>query len=155
MAELDKPADEKKIEAKITFFCSRIINLSFNGLAYNSSEHFTNCWRHSHRWNQDVSEHSYQKIEANCKITFCSGIINLLFDGLVYNTIIECNLCALKKPNGETRRRNKRSCGKYILRAMYARDTLEQAYPGKYPWWDLCKIYIYIQLYAPHNFICA
>ena len=43
MAELDKPADEKKIEAKITFFCSRIINLSFNGLAYNSSEHFTNC----------------------------------------------------------------------------------------------------------------
>ena len=60
------------------------------------------------------------------------------------NTIIECNLCALKKPNGETRRRNKRSCGKCILRAMYARDTLEQAYPGKYPWRDLCKIYIYI-----------
>ena len=59
------------------------------------------------------------------------------------NTIIECNLCALKKPNGETRRRNKRSCGKCILRAMYARDTLEQAYPGKYPWRDLCKIYIY------------
>ena len=26
---------------------------------------------------------------------------------------------------------------------MYARDTLEQAYPGKYPWRDLCKIYIY------------
>ena len=82
-----------------------------------------------------------EKIEANCKITFCSGIINLLFDGLVYNTIIECNLCALKTPNGETRRRNKRSCGKCILRVMYARDTLEQAYPGKYRWRDLCKIY--------------
>ena len=45
------------------------------------------------------------------------------------NKIIECNLCALKKPHGETRRRIKRSCGKSILRAMYARDTLEQA-----PW---------------------
>ena len=32
--------------------------------------------------------------------------------------------------HGETRRRNKRSCGKSILRAMYARDTLEQA-----PWY--------------------
>ena len=30
---------------------------------------------------------------------------------------------------------------------MYARDTLEQAYPGKYPWRDLCKIYIYIYIY--------
>ena len=30
---------------------------------------------------------------------------------------------------------------------MYARDTLEQAYPGKYPWRDLCNIYIYIYIY--------
>ena len=34
----------EKIEAKITFFfCSRIINLSFNGLAYNKREHFAHC----------------------------------------------------------------------------------------------------------------
>ena len=45
------------------------------------------------------------------------------------NEIIECNLCALKKPHGETRRRNKRSCGKCILRDMYARGIPEQA-----PW---------------------
>ena len=38
---------------------------------------------------------------------------------------MECDLCALKKSNGETRRRNERSCGKFILRAMYGRDTLE------------------------------
>ena len=65
--------------------------------------------------------------------------------------IIECDLCALKKPNGETRRRNKRSCGKCILRAMHARDTLK--YPGKYPWRGsvqiiiIINIYIYIYIY--------
>ena len=33
-----------KIEAKITiFFCSKIINLSFNGLANNMREHFAHC----------------------------------------------------------------------------------------------------------------
>ena len=45
------------------------------------------------------------------------------------NKVIECNLCALKKPHGKMRRRNKRSCAKSILRAIYARDTLGQA-----PW---------------------
>ena len=77
-----------KIEANITFFFHiEIINLSFNGLAYNTCEHFAHCERHSHRRNQDVCEYSYQKIEAICKIIFfCSGIINLLFDGLAYNT---------------------------------------------------------------------
>ena len=73
MAELDELADENimKIEAKIPFFfCSKIINLSFNGLAYNTRDHFANCQRHSHRQNQDVSEYSYQKIEANCQIIF-------------------------------------------------------------------------------------
>ena len=51
------------------FFCSKIINLSLNGLAYNTHEHFARCQRHSRRWNQDVSEYSYQKTEANCQIT--------------------------------------------------------------------------------------
>ena len=33
-----------KIEAKITFFFrSKMINLSFNGLAYNTGEHFAHC----------------------------------------------------------------------------------------------------------------
>ena len=34
MAELDEPADENKIEnrSRYSIFCSRIINLSFNGL---------------------------------------------------------------------------------------------------------------------------
>ena len=45
MAELDEPADENiiEIEAKITCFCSRIINLSFNCLAYNTRKDFANC----------------------------------------------------------------------------------------------------------------
>ena len=68
------------------FFCSKIINLSLNGLAYtgNTHKHFARCQRHSRRWNQDVSEYSFQKTEANCQITifFCSEyIINLLFNG--------------------------------------------------------------------------
>ena len=34
----------QKIEAKITiFFCSRIINLSFNGWTYNTRQHFVHC----------------------------------------------------------------------------------------------------------------
>ena len=37
----------------------------------------------------------------------------------------DCNLCALKKPSGEMRQHNKRYCGKSIICAMYARDTLE------------------------------
>ena len=46
MAELDKLADGNKIENRsqnnIFFFGSRIINLSFNGLAYIvTREHFT------------------------------------------------------------------------------------------------------------------
>ena len=86
MAELDEPADENQIEnrSQNNIFCSRIINLSFNALAYNTREHFAHCYRHSQRRNQDVSEYSYQKIEANCKITsfFFGGIISLLFDGL-------------------------------------------------------------------------
>ena len=33
-----------KVEAKITFFFrSKIINLSFNGLAYNMGQHFSYC----------------------------------------------------------------------------------------------------------------
>ena len=47
MAELDEPADKNKIENRSQnniFFCSRIINLSFNGLAYIvKREHFTHC----------------------------------------------------------------------------------------------------------------
>ena len=47
MAELDEPADENKIENKsqnnIFFFCCRIINLSFNSLAYNTRERFVHC----------------------------------------------------------------------------------------------------------------
>ena len=46
MAELDELADENimKIEAKITFFFgSRKINLSFNGLAYNTRKDFAHC----------------------------------------------------------------------------------------------------------------
>ena len=41
-----------RIEAQITFFFrSKIINLSFNGLAYNMGEHFAH---HFYRRNQDV-----------------------------------------------------------------------------------------------------
>ena len=69
----------QNIEAKITFFfCSRVINLSFNGLTYNTRE------------TEGISiflNTLTKKIEANCKITFFrSGIINLVFDGLAYNT---------------------------------------------------------------------
>ena len=39
----------------------------------------------SHRWNQDVSEYSYQKKANENNNFFCSGIINLLSDGLAYN----------------------------------------------------------------------
>ena len=41
MAELDEPADENQIEnrSQNNIFCSRIINLSFNALAYNTREH--------------------------------------------------------------------------------------------------------------------
>ena len=41
-----------------------------------------------HRWNQDVSEYSYQKNRSKLSYSniFCSGIINLLFNGLAYNT---------------------------------------------------------------------
>ena len=45
--KLDEPADKSKIENRsqnnFFFFCSRIINLSFNGLAYNTREHFAHC----------------------------------------------------------------------------------------------------------------
>ena len=45
MTELDEPADENKIEnrSQNNIFCSRIINLSFNGLAYNMREQFAHC----------------------------------------------------------------------------------------------------------------
>ena len=46
MAELDEPADENKIEngsQNNIFFSSRIINLSFNGLAYNTRDQFAHC----------------------------------------------------------------------------------------------------------------
>ena len=46
MAELDEPADDNKIENKSQnniFFFSRIINLSFNSLAYNTRERFVHC----------------------------------------------------------------------------------------------------------------
>jgi len=66
------------------FFFTRIFNLSFNGLAYNTREHCVHCKRHFHRRNQGVSEYSYQRNGSNN--FFCSGIINLLFDGLAYNT---------------------------------------------------------------------
>ena len=74
-----------KIEAKITFFFgSKIINLLFNGLAYNTGEHFLVVNVILTDGGRMFSENSYQKIEANGKITFffCSGIINLLFDSL-------------------------------------------------------------------------
>ena len=77
-----------KIEAKMTFFFgSKIINLLFNGLAYNKVEHFLVVNVIFTDGVRMFSENSYQKIEANCKKTFfCSGIINLLFDGLAYHT---------------------------------------------------------------------
>ena len=70
-------------------FCSRKINLSFNGLTYNIHEHFVHCQRHSHRRNQVVSEYSYQKNRSQLQNNnfFCSRIINLLFSGLAYNFI--------------------------------------------------------------------
>ena len=47
MAELDEPADENIIENRsqnnIFFFGSRIINLSFNGLAYNTRKDIAHC----------------------------------------------------------------------------------------------------------------
>ena len=45
MAELDEPADENIIENRRqnNIFCSRIINLSFNGLAYNTRKDFAHC----------------------------------------------------------------------------------------------------------------
>ena len=45
MAELDEPADKNIIEnrSQNNFFCSRIINLSFNGLAYNMRKGFAHC----------------------------------------------------------------------------------------------------------------
>ena len=45
MAELDEPADENKIEnrSQNNIFCSMIINLSFNGLVYNTGEQFAHC----------------------------------------------------------------------------------------------------------------
>ena len=46
MAELDEPADENITENRRQnniFFCSRIINLSFNGLAYNTRKDFAHC----------------------------------------------------------------------------------------------------------------
>ena len=47
MAELDEPADENLIENRsqnnIFFFCSRIINLSFNGMTYNTRKDFAHC----------------------------------------------------------------------------------------------------------------
>ena len=60
-------------------FCSRIINVSFNGLTYNTREHFVHCQRHFHRRNQGVSEYSYQKNRSQLqnKNFFCSVIINL------------------------------------------------------------------------------
>ena len=67
---------QNRSQNNIFFFCSRIINRSFNVLAYTTREHFTHCWR-----NKDISEYSYQKNNF-----FSSGIINLLFDGLAYNT---------------------------------------------------------------------
>ena len=68
MAELDEPADENQIEnrSQNNIFCSRIIILSFNGLAYNMREHFAHCYRHSHRQFLNTLT---EKIEANCKIT--------------------------------------------------------------------------------------
>ena len=63
MAELDEPADENQIEnrSQNNIFCSRIINLTFNGLACNMREHFAHCYRHSHRRNQDISEYCCRK----------------------------------------------------------------------------------------------
>ena len=46
MAELDELADENMIENRSQnniFFGSRIINLSFNGLAYNTRKDFAHC----------------------------------------------------------------------------------------------------------------
>ena len=45
MAELDEPADKNIIEnrSQNNIFCSRIINLSFNGLAYNMRKGFAHC----------------------------------------------------------------------------------------------------------------
>ena len=47
MTELDEPADETIIKNRRQnniFFCSRIINFSFNGLAYNTRKNqFAHC----------------------------------------------------------------------------------------------------------------
>ena len=47
MAELDEPADENIIENRsqnnIFFFLQCIINLSFNGLAYDMRKDFAHC----------------------------------------------------------------------------------------------------------------
>ena len=60
-----------KIEAKITFFFgSKIINLLFNGLAYNTVEHFLVVNVILTDGVRLFSENSYQKIEASGKITF-------------------------------------------------------------------------------------
>ena len=58
-----------EIEAKITFFFrSKIINLLFNGLAY-GREHFLVVHVILTDGVRMFSENSYQKIEANGKIT--------------------------------------------------------------------------------------
>ena len=86
MAELDEPADENQIEnrSQNNIFCSRIINLSFNALAYYTREHLLIVNVILKDGIRMFLNTLTKKIEANCKITsfFCGGIINLLFDGL-------------------------------------------------------------------------
>ena len=57
----------KKIEAnfQITiFFCSAIINLLFDGLAYNTSEHFAHCSYFSSPLRGSGKYHATRKISA-------------------------------------------------------------------------------------------
>ena len=89
------------------------------------------------KWKKVRQARSYSNVNKKCNLCLwekyfiiCKPEMSTLNRrNEMTNFTLECNLCALKKPHGETRRRNKRSCGKCILRDMYARDTLEQA-----PW---------------------
>ena len=56
----------RKIEAncKITIFCSEIINLLFDGLAYNTSGHFAHCSYFSSPLTGSEKYHTTRKISA-------------------------------------------------------------------------------------------